>query len=271
MFRPRLGKIDVNGGEVHILVPFIANQASAVLVALIWPVLLLDRLVKRPQWQTVAIWASVALMAVALFKSDQATSKMALLVGVIAWAIASVLPRLTRPMLAAIWVVSTLLVLPAAYYGYKAEGYTLPPVFSAQHRVVLWGVTAEKTFVHPVFGIGTGHTPDFDESLSPDVRYVPGTKLPIATNRHAHNVFLQIWYETGGLGALLLMFAGLPVIAWIADSPSRAQPLLAAAFAAAVMSASFSYSLLAGWFIATFAITALFCRFAVGVGHGGRD
>ena len=166
-----------------------------------------------------------------------------------------------------VWLASTLLVLPAALYAYKAEAYRLPPNFSAQHRVVIWGVTAAKTLNHPVVGIGTGHTPDFDESLLPDVRMAPGTKLPIATNRHAHNVFLQTWYENGALGALLLALAGLPVIGWIANAPARTQPLLAAAFAAAIMSASFSYSLLAGWFLATFAVAAVFNRFAAELGR----
>ncbi len=263
MFRPRFGKIDVDGGNVRVLVPFIANQSSAVLVALVWPVLLLDTLTARPRWQRVAIWLSVLVAAAAILMSDQATSKMALAVGVATWAVVAVLPRSTRPLLGIGWLASTLLVLPAALYAYKAETYKLPPNFSAQHRVVLWGVTAEKTLQHPLTGIGTGHTPDFDDSTRADVRHVPGTQLPIATNRHAHNVFLQTWYEDGLVGVLLFSLAGLAVIGWIAKAPHRAQPLLAAAFAASIMSASFSYSLLASWFIATFTVAAMLCRFAV--------
>ena len=270
IFRPRPGKIDVDGGTVRILVPFIANQASAALVALIWPVLMLDALIKRERWQRLAIWASLALAVAAILLSDQVTSKMALVVGAVTWAVVSLLPRSARPLLTIAWVASTVLVLPAAWYGYKAEGYRYPPNFSAKHRVVIWGVTAEKTFEHPWIGIGTGHTSDFDEMESPTVKYVPDTKLPIATNRHAHNVFLQAWYEGGLIGAVLLLLAGLPVIAWIGKAPLRAQPLLAAAFAGGIMSASFSYSLLASWFLATFAMTALFSRFALVMAEGDR-
>ena len=62
---------------------------------------------------------------------------------------------------------------------------------------------------------------------------------------------------------LLLILAGLPVVGWIAKAPRQSQALLGAAFCSAIVSASFSYSLLVGWFLATFAITALFSRFAV--------
>ena len=101
--------------------------------------------------------------------------------------------------------------------------------------------------------------------------YVPGTNLPISTNRHAHNVFLQAWYETGVIGSVLLMLAGLPIIGWIGRAPISARPLLAAAFAGGVLAASFSYSLLASWFLASFVITALFCRFALRVADEDRN
>ncbi len=263
MFRPRAGKIDVDGGSVRVLVPFIANQSSAVLAALIWPVLLFDRAGVRDIRQRAGIWLSISLAAAAILLSDQATSKMALVVGTATWLLVWLMPTLTRLLLGGAWIAATLLVLPAALFAYHAGAYSIPRNFSAQHRVVIWGVTAEKTMRSPIVGIGTGQTSTFDVSTDADVRLVPGTQLPIATNRHAHNVFLQAWYEAGGIGALLLMLAGLPVIGWIARAPLRSRPLLAAAFAAAVMSASFSYSLLAAWFLATFAISALFCRFAV--------
>ena len=265
LFRPRLGKIDVDGGSVRVLVPYIANQSSALLAALLWPVMLLGTLVARPRWQRLSIWLTVAMAVGAIGLSDQATSKMAVILGAAIWLAASLLPRATRPLLIALWLASTLLVLPAALLAYRGEAYDAPLSFSAKHRVVIWGVTAEKALEHPIVGIGTGRTAALDESLSPMVKYAAGTTLPIATNRHAHNIFLQTWYETGAIGAILLLLAGLPVIAWIAGAPPRTQPLLAAAFASAVMSASFSYSLLAAWFLATFAITALFCRFAVTV------
>ena len=271
IFRPRAGKIDLDGGSVRVLVPFIANQTSAMLVALVWPMLLLGTLVRCASWQRSFIWLSAALAVTGLVLSDQVTSKMAVVVGGMTWLTVVLLPRSARPTLTLIWLASTILVLPAVWYLYQVGGYKFPPNFSAQHRIVIWGVTAEKTLQHPSIGIGTGRTPEFDDSTHPDVSYVSGTKLPIGTNRHAHNVFLQTWYEGGAVGIALLTLAGFPIIGWIARAPLTAQPLLAAAFASAVMSASFSYSLLAAWFLATFAITALFCRFALSMADGPLD
>ena len=261
--RPRPGKIELDGDQVKVLVVFLANPSSAILAALFWPALLLTRCIKLTRVKRVMIGLGAVLCGYAIFRSDQATSKMALACGGATWALVSLLPRTVRPLLSVIWIASNVLVLPAALYAYHNDFYKLPRNFSAQHRIVLWGVTAEKTLEHPWFGIGTGKTADFDASTSPDVANIPGTRIPIATNRHAHNVFLQLWYEDGAVGVLLFILAGLPVIGWISTAPQRSQALLAAAFSAAVMSASFSYSLIAAWFLATFTITALFCRFAV--------
>ena len=263
LLRPRSWKVILDGDQVRDVVVFIANPTSTALAALFWPVLLLYGRVAKSRAQQGLIAAGVVLCIYAIFRSDQATSKMALLAGAVTWAIVTYVPRSARPLLAAIWIGSNLLVLPLALTAYLNEAYKLPRTFSAQHRVVIWGVTAEKTLEHPWFGIGTGKTNDYDESTSPDVKSIPGTRIPIATNRHAHNVFLQLWYEDGAVGVLLFVFAGLPVIGWIASAPQRHQALLAAAFSATVVSASLSYSLFAAWFLATFAITALFCRFAV--------
>lgn len=261
--RPRAGKFEIDAGVVRNVVIYIANPTSTILAALFWPVLLLAQKDKRPHIQRAVIYGGALLCAYAIARGDQATSKMALVAGTLTWLAIAVIPRATRPLLASIWIASNVLVLPVALYAYSHGWHSLPRNFSAQHRVVLWGVTAEKTLAHPILGIGTGKTPTFDDSTSPDVKTVPGTNLPIATNRHAHNVFLQTWYEGGALGVLLLILAGLPVVGWIAKAPRRSQALLGAAFSSAVLSASFSYSLLAAWFLASFAITALFCRFAV--------
>lgn len=266
LLRPRVGKIDVSAGAVRILVPYIANQTSTVLAALLWPALLLNRLLQRAAWQRVLVWGAAGAAVAAIALSDQATSKAAVLVGLAFWLLSLLWRGTTKYWLGALWVASTLLVLPGTWYLYHAEAYELPLSISARHRIVLWGVTASKTLQHPLIGIGTGRTPRFDDSQKPDVAYISTAHLPVATNLHAHNVFLQTWYEGGALGALFLLFAGLPIIAWITTASRAAQPLLAAAFASGVISASFSYSLLAAWFLATFAITALFCHFALVAG-----
>ena len=264
--RPRMGKFSPVGESVGSIVDFIANHDSAMLAALMVPILLLVALsasIKLPRPLVVVASVSAGLAAIAINMSSHATSKAGLFVGGLTWLLVSRRPRAAQPLMTAVWLAATLLVLPAAWIGYHAEGWRSMKPFSAQHRVVIWGVTAEKTLEHPLLGIGLGKTPLYDESPQPSVKYIPGTRLPIATNRHAHNIFLQTWYETGVIGALLLMLAGLPLIGWISRTPPKVAPLLAAAFTGSVISASFSYSMLATWFLATFTLTLLFCRFVL--------
>ena len=70
-----------------------------------------------------------------------------------------------------------------------------------------------------------------------------------------------MWYEGGAIGALLLLLAGLPVTAWILRTSVSVRPWLAGGLVASVFAASISYSLLSTWFISSFAITVMFCRF----------
>lgn len=263
--RPRAGKLVMEGETVAGIVVFIANHVSAILTALIVPVAMLaarGAAVGLSRAQTGAAWASIAIATAAVMLSDHATSKLALLVMALSWVTLRTIPRITGALVAASWTGAVLLVLPVALFAYHAEAYRLPKAFSAQHRIVIWGVTAERTLQAPFLGIGMGQTEQRDESQSPTVAYVPGTRLPIATGRHAHNMFLQTWHEAGAFGAILLLLAGLPIVAWIARAPVDVRPSVGAAFLGTITAASMSYGLLAAWYLATFAATILFCRFA---------
>jgi O-antigen ligase len=263
--RPRAAKLVMEGASVAGVAVFIANHVSAILAALIVPVAMLANrggALGLSRVQAGAAWLSIAVAAAAIFLSDHATSKLALVVMGVTWLLLRALPRAALPVLGAAWVAAVLAVLPAALTAYHAEAYRWPKAFSAQHRIVIWGVTAERALQTPVFGIGIGQIAQRDESELPNVPMVPGTRFPIATAHHSHNMFLQTWYEAGGLGALLLLIAGVPLLRAIGRAPAALRPWYGAAFLGTTAAASLSYSLIAGWFLATFAATLLFCRFA---------
>jgi O-antigen ligase len=127
---------------------------------------------------------------------------------------------------------------------------------------VIWGSTSLRVLEKPLLGHGLASTRVLDEMARPLQGKLAGTDISDGTNMHAHNVFLQAWYETGAIGGVLLFLAGLPVLGWLRARSDRTAPYLFAAFAASVVVASLSWSLVASWYIATFGLVAVWCRFA---------
>jgi O-antigen ligase len=75
---------------------------------------------------------------------------------------------------------------------------------------------------------------------------------------HSHNDYLQTWYETGAVGALMLLVIGLLVLSSLARSSMQVQPYLYASFATSALLGGTSFSLWQPWFMASFGLTAVF-------------
>jgi len=101
---------------------------------------------------------------------------------------------------------------------------------SFRARIIIWEYTAERVLDHPWLGIGAASTPALreprDQSEKPS-----GYVYPRNTGQHAHNMFLQTWYELGAAGVLLIAIAGAIVAFRIALLPIETQPFAAASFA----------------------------------------
>jgi O-antigen ligase len=80
---------------------------------------------------------------------------------------------------------------------------------------------------------------------------------PLRTGPHAHNVYLQTWYELGAIGAVLFMALGLGVLRSIAHVPTTLLPYALASFAAASIVGAFSWGMWQAWFMAGFGIAAV--------------
>jgi O-antigen ligase len=91
----------------------------------------------------------------------------------------------------------------------------------------------------------------------------PGTPFPRETSVHAHNAYLQVWFEAGAVGAALLLGIGLLVIGALGRTPGRVQSLLLATFASHALIAAFGFSIWAPWLLSSFALAVLFASPAV--------
>ncbi len=97
----------------------------------------------------------------------------------------------------------------------------------------------------------------------PPLTKADNPNLPPQLNIHAHNVYLQAWYELGLAGALLLLLSGSLLLTWMRRIDDQAFPYAAAAFALAATMAAFSYSLTSPWYLASFGLSAIFMRLAI--------
>lgn len=238
---------------------YISNRNMAAAMLALWPMLLMvQALVERSRrWPAIAALLALTLATVAL--SMHETSAIALGLSALAFAVAMCRPRLGLALVAAGWLVATLLVVPLASWASATaklhEAMWLPN--SARHRIVLWAYTAEQVQQRPLIGIGAASTKLIDARRGPAVGTVPGTKYQWRSGPHAHNIYLQVWYELGAVGGLLLSAAGLSLIMAMARLPRAVVPYMAAALTSAAVMGAFTWGLWQAWFMAAFAISAV--------------
>ncbi len=251
-------------GEIS-LAGYISNRNMAAMVLAFWPVLLIAMVLADDRRKRFAIVAVVALAFVAMALSVHETSFIAVVAGAVVFAICCVRPKVGLGVVAAGWLVATLLVVPLASWassGAQLHNATWLPN-SARHRIVLWAYTAEQVRQRPLTGVGAASTKLIDARRGPRVAPLPGTAYEWRSGPHAHNVYLQTWYELGAVGAGLLCAAGLALIGSLSRLPLRAQPYAGAAVTTAVVMGAFSWGMWQAWFLGVFMVTVVLMSIAV--------
>lgn len=250
-------------GWIAELQPYVANKNVAACMLMTWPMLLISRPIARVAWHKALRLATVAAFVVAALLSEHETSKLALAVSAAVFAIAWRSRQAAFRLIALGWIAASALVLPISLIAYKAGAHKLESIqYSGRHRVVIWGFTGQRVLDRPFTGYGLASTRVLDEASVPEpLGAGPNATIPLATSMHSHNVFMQTFHETGVIGGLLMMLAGLPILGWLRTRSDATFPYLFAAFAAAVTLASLSWSLVAPWYIASFGLVAVWCRF----------
>jgi O-antigen ligase len=175
----------------------------------------------------------------------------------------SMIPRCSFAILGGMWVALCLAIVPLAFLIGLTDKVA-EVQFSARQRVVIWKATASKAMSRPILGHGLAST----QALAASSLQNKNAPLGDARNAeesldvHAHNIFLQTWDETGGIGAFLLMLSGLPLLFWIWQAETATRPYLAATWAMGGTMSALSWSLIAPWFMAAFGMTIIWTRFA---------
>ena len=191
--------------------------------------------------------------------SQHETSKVALVMATAAFLLSWQSPNWCDRVIRFSWMTMCLGVIPLALAAYRLNFQNVRWFqASAQQRFVIWNYTAEQALKLPVLGIGAGNM-YFRAASNPNDE---GRHFS-AIAPHAHNVYLQTWFELGAVGAALLTLVGLAVLERIGRLSERFIPYAHATFASAASVAASSYGMWQIWFVTMYALIALV--FAIGM------
>lgn len=236
------------------------TRAATPITLMLWPaVMAAQGAIARP-WNTRIALLIVALAIPTAFLSPQETTKVAMLAGLVAFAVAWASRRWAARVAATVWVVACLAVVPAALLAHRLNLHNAPWIQpSAQHRIIIWNYTAEHVMKTPLLGIGAFMTYLTGLERSAGAVHDPdeNARLGKSLSRHSHNFFLQTWLELGAVGAVLLMIAGLYVIRRLTELAHGIQPYAFATFASAFTLMSASYGIWQAWLLALLGLTPI--------------
>ena len=198
-----------------------------------------------------------------IFLSPHETSKVAVIGAVAIFALACYKRAWAHGAVKAAWLISCLLIVPVALLAHQLQLQNAPWLQrSAQHRILIWNFTAKQVAQAPIFGTGIYTTYMRGPEITAKAATETNKRHKEGMSRHAHNVFLQTWFELGLVGAVLLLLTGLAVLNKIASLSERLQAFALASFTSVLALMSSSYGMWQNWFLALFALTPVF--FAIG-------
>ncbi|MGI9382294.1 MAG: O-antigen ligase family protein [Methyloligellaceae bacterium] len=265
ILRPESSKhLITANGLVQAIGPYKLNQNLALLVLFSWSALAV--LLNRPElsarrWLALAF---VVLVGLAVAASEHETSQLAFVGGLLVFFLSRWSSRVVRRALAVLWCLAFVLVIPLSHFAYRTAGLHnagwLPD--TARARIIIWGYTAQQIPKAPILGIGMRSTRVLDKRQLAVVEKPTDHIVAPRPGRHAHNLFLQSWFELGAVGVAFLMAAGLLVMHRIARLADPVQPYANALFAAFAIVATFAWGIWQSWLLAGYALTALFLLLA---------
>ncbi len=258
-WHPPAEHLRMEGQRVAFLEPHLLNRSMTALSLLIWPAALAITGLGGDARRKRLLLLGLAVVVAAIFRSEHGTSKLAFIGAAATYGLCLLVPTVTRRLVIAAWIAATLFVAPLAALAYAKQLYLaswLPR--TADMRLVIWGYTSGLIRKAPLLGVGVSSARTLSHSDDAHPVFAPGSDFRLTTGWHSHNAYLQTWFETGAIGALLLLVFGLLVLRSVAASPAALRPYLYATFVSCALMANSSFSLWAPWFLASFGLAAVF-------------
>lgn len=207
--------------------------------------------------------AALLAVATAIFVSDSGAAKLGLLIMLPVWLLATLSPRLVLAVVALGFAGAMVL---APVQGRVSDALMPPSLHQklagahTRERVDIWLSFGEVARLRPLHGTGFNTSAAFQDNLLAD--RVPEPFRRMLAVGHPHSAPIQAWVETGGIGALLLLLAGLALLWSLRNGPARRIAPALGLFAAGFGVASTAHGAWQGWWIAALATSALWLRFS---------
>lgn len=246
------------------------NQNVAIVMFSLWSGLLALQMVEERKRRVAASLLFALAIAVPVLFSHHQSSQFALLLSIPAFFLARLWPKAVFRALAIVWCLGFALVLPLTFLAYDADLHRadqLPNSFRA--RIIIWEYTAERALEHPWLGIGARSTRALrqPEELAEKPE---GFVYSRNTGRHAHNIFLQTWYELGLVGAILIAIAGATIALRMSLLPLGAQPFAGATFTTFLAIAAVAWGMWQTWLICAVGLMVVYLRLAAEARRGSQ-
>lgn len=246
-------------GSISSISPNALAHNVTMLALLLWPAILCCRLVLSDRVRPIACTVLVVVTTTAILLSRSDSAKLAAIGSILLFALESWRTILTIRVLAVGWTIAVLAMLPLALMAFEYRLYHADWIpKSAQDRIVIWGHTAHETLKSPILGHGTHAAYNlYREEMKTAVEPPGGHRQVMTLSSHAHNVYLQVWFELGAVGVALFLISGLQLLKR-SESLGKLPAVHAAATFASFMIIIFStWGAFQYWFMAAFATTAL--------------
>lgn len=231
-----------------------SKRSVDALPLLVWPACLALARLKLP-WLG-ALLAAVFTIACVKLTASSATVGMALSMVLFGSCFVSIL--WVRRILVATTVLAFALILPLAIVAYDLGGTTAHWLkHSGQHRIEIWHFAAQKTLEHPLFGYGFNASRYVPNGGAVSRFLPPGQSLiPL----HPHDAFLQVWLETGAVGAIIVVAILLAALKATAYWPASVARFTLPGYAAGLVVAGLAFGIWQSWWMATIAFSAVAYR-----------
>jgi exopolysaccharide production protein ExoQ len=240
-----------------------SKRSVDALPLLIWPACLALARLNLP-WLGALL---AAVFTVACVKLTASSATMGMVLAMMTFGACFVSIPWVRRILTAATVLAFALILPLAIVAYGMGGTTAHWLkHSGQHRIEIWHFVAQKTLEHPLFGYGfnaSRYVPNGDavsQFLPPGQSLIP---------LHPHDAFLQVWLETGAVGAIIVVAILLAALKATLYWPAGVARFTLPGYAAGLVVAGLAFGVWQSWWMATIAFSAVAYRMiGPGPDHG---
>ena len=183
------------------------NQHVAMLALQLWPGLLALRVSAPPRRNLLTVLFFLAL-AVPIAISEHDSSQVGLIASLIIFPLTLFRPRAVIRGLALAWCLGFVLSSRSTSSPSRLGCIRRVAAEIGPRQIIIWEYTAERVLENPVLGIGADSTPAVKAKAVTAPEKPEGFVFRRTTGQHAHNLFLQSWYELGLFGTILVAIAG---------------------------------------------------------------